>query len=180
MRTVQTRLRALEPADLDRLHAWHNDPDLYASLGGVFRFVSRSVEEEWLRRRSAASDTEINLAICLRRTGEHIGNLYLRDIDWVHRHGRIEMFIGPRRYRGRGFGTDALRQFVRYVFETLGLHRLYLFVLADHRAAIRAYEKCGFVTEGRLRAHVYKSGAYRDMLVMGLVAPSSHLPKPPR
>ena len=52
----------------------------------------------------------------------------------------------------------------------LGLRRLYLTVLEDNHRAIRAYEKCGFVAEGRLRKHAYKRGEFRDLIFMGICA----------
>ncbi|NLG24638.1 MAG: GNAT family N-acetyltransferase, partial [Clostridiales bacterium] len=35
--------------------------------------------------------------------------------------------------------------------------------------AIRCYEKCGFQLEGRLRQDIYSDGAYRDLLMMGVL-----------
>jgi len=173
MKLEPVRLRALELDDLERTWRWHNDPVLYETLGSPFRFVSRLAEEEWLRTRCAYGAADISLAICLTRTGEHIGNIYLRRIDWVARHAETHMFIGPRAQRGRGYGESALRQLIRYAFAMLGLQRLYLEVLADNVAAIRLYEKCGFEVEGRLRRHAFKNGRWCDMLVMGLCVEST-------
>jgi RimJ/RimL family protein N-acetyltransferase len=134
------------------------------------RFVSRQTEEAWLQQKAASAPGEINLAICLTPAGEHIGNLYLRDINWVARHAEIHMFIGETKLRGKGYGASALRQIMAHAFDTLGLQRIFLYVLADNRAAIRLYETCGFVVEGRLKRHAFKSGKFKDMLVMGLCA----------
>ncbi|GGG06539.1 hypothetical protein GCM10010912_58940 [Paenibacillus albidus] len=35
--------------------------------------------------------------------------------------------------------------------------------------AIRSYEKCGFVVEGRLRNDAYVDGKYYDTVIMGLL-----------
>ena len=163
-------LRALEPDDLERAHRWHNDAALYGTLGGTFNFVSREAEQEWLRARCRFSREEISLAICLAETREHIGNIYLRGIDWVARHGEVSVFIGDAQHRGKRYGDSAVRQLREHAFRTLGLHRLYLFVVAGNDAAIRLYKRCGFAEEGRLREHVFKDGAFRDVLVMGLCA----------
>jgi RimJ/RimL family protein N-acetyltransferase len=45
--------------------------------------------------------------------------------------------------------------------------RIYLYVLANNSAAIAAYQKCDFATEGRLRRHALKAAVFEDMLVMG-------------
>jgi RimJ/RimL family protein N-acetyltransferase len=166
----KVELRALEPADIKRTLRWHNDPALYETLGNTFQHVSRRTEEEWLRCKSVLSSSELNLAICLARGGRHIGNLYLRDVDWVARRGEIHLFIGDPRDRGRGYGADALRQMITHAFGTLGLARLFLFVRADNRPAVRLYRRCGFEVEGRLRRHIFKRGRFKDVLVMGLCA----------
>ena len=50
----------------------------------------------------------------------------------------------------------------------MNLNRIYLEVLADNIAAVKAYEKCGFELEGRLKNHSFKLGRYKDVLVMGI------------
>jgi RimJ/RimL family protein N-acetyltransferase len=83
------------------------------------------------------------------------------------------MFIGEAAQRGKGYGASALRQLIAHAFQTMGLRRLYLHVLADNAAAIGLYEHCGFKAEGRLKRHAFKLGRYQDVLVMGLCAPAA-------
>jgi RimJ/RimL family protein N-acetyltransferase len=42
-------------------------------------------------------------------------------------------------------------------------------VLAYNKRAIRAYEKCGFVIEGREREAAFVDGAWHDDVMMGLL-----------
>jgi RimJ/RimL family protein N-acetyltransferase len=149
-------LRALEPADVERTSKWHNDPRLYDTLVSPFRYVSRAAEEEWIRRKASYSQTEIQLAICLKEGDQHIGNVHLTDIDWISRHACFGIFLGEVRHQSQGYGQQAIRLLLRHAFHDLGLQRVYLTVLDDNPRAIRAYEKCGFTVEGRLRKHVYK------------------------
>jgi RimJ/RimL family protein N-acetyltransferase len=161
-------LRALEESDIERTYCWHNDARLYDTLGDSFRPVSRASEAEWLRRKASYSTTEINLAICLSPTGEHVGNIYLRGIDWVARRSALHIFIGCSEHRSKGYGQAAVCQLLHRAFLDLNLNRIYLEVLADNIAAVKAYEKCGFELEGRLKNHSFKLGRYKDVLVMGI------------
>lgn len=163
-------LRALQMDDLSRIHEWHNDASLYESLGQPRRFVSPAVVEKWLRERVVYSNNRLALAICVSDTGEHVGNIYLNKIDWVARHAEMALFIADPVHQSKGYGQSAVRLMIKYAFGTLGLLRLHLTVLADNARAIKAYEKCGFRVEGRLRRHAYKNGQFKDMLVMGLCA----------
>ncbi len=162
-------LRALEASDLELTWRWHNDPQLYATLGGSFRYVSHQTEADWLRAKAAYSAHEVTLAICLAESGDHIGNAYLRDIDWISRRAELHLFIGDENMRGKGYGQIATRALVRHAFDDLNLYRLYLYVLASNQRAIRTYEKNGFKTEGCLAQHVCKQGQYVDVAVMGLI-----------
>jgi RimJ/RimL family protein N-acetyltransferase len=168
-RTVSVFLRCLEETDVERTYRWHNDSRLYATLGDQFRLVSMASEKEWLKQKVSYKSTEVNLAICLKPNGEHIGNIYLRDIDWVTRRAVLHIFIGCSEQRGKGYGSAAVDQLLKLAFRELNLNRVNLQVLADNRGAIHLYEKVGFKTEGRLRQHVFKDGQFKDMLVMGIM-----------
>lgn len=161
-------LRALEIEDLERTNKWHNDVSLYRTLGSHFRFVSRSAEEAWLKQKCAFSKNEVNLAICLKDTNEHIGNIYLRDIDWISRRGTLHIFIGDKENRGKEYGQSAIRQLISYAFDELNLQKISLTILADNDVARHTYEKCGFTVEGTLKRHVYKNGQFKDIICMGL------------
>ena len=163
-------LRSLEQDDLDRIHKWHNDSALYQTLGGAFRPVSHAAVEGWLHKKIAYSTTELNLAICLSSTSQHIGNTYLRNIDWVARNAETHVFIGDPSHRGKGYGTAAGHLLVKYAFSVLGLRRLYAYILADNKASIKKDQKCGYVMEGRLRKHAFKNGQFKDVIVIGLCA----------
>nr|WP_315501870.1 GNAT family protein [Actinomyces radicidentis] len=52
----------------------------------------------------------------------------------------------------------------------MGLHRISLEVYAFNPAARRAYEKAGFVAEGRLRDALLYDGEWVDAEVMARVA----------
>jgi diamine N-acetyltransferase len=162
-------LRALEIDDLDRTHKWHNDRELYRTIG-AFHYVSRATDEEWLRKKQAFSTDEVNLAICLTSSSQHIGNIYLRDIEWIDRHAKLDIFLGEPDQRSKGYGQAAIRLLTKHAFEDLGLARLYLTVLENNEPAIKAYEKCGFILEGKLRKHFFSGGRFVDLLIMGLCA----------
>jgi RimJ/RimL family protein N-acetyltransferase len=163
-------LRSLELTDCHRIHQWHNDPELYATLTGAFHPVGLTVVENWIKARMAYSEKEVNFAICLTDTSEHIGNMYLRDIDYINRNGFLGAFIGRPENRGKGYASEALLLAVEYAMKTLGLERLYMYVLADNLPARRHLERCGFQMEGTMRRHVFKNGVYKDVLVLGMCA----------
>jgi RimJ/RimL family protein N-acetyltransferase len=164
-------LRALDFDDLERTYKWHNDIVLWELLMTPFRYVSRASEEEWLRKKQSYSNDEVNLAICLTDNSQHIGNIYLREINWIARQGHLAgVLIGDPEHRSKGYGTAALRLLIEHAFGDLGLRRMYGYALEEHQSSIRMMEKCGFVVEGKLRKHAFKAGKFKDVVIMGLCA----------
>ncbi len=165
-------LRALELSDAALVHTWHNDRNLYELLGGPFHFVSRHAVEAWLDRKTsyAASSDEVSLAICVAASGKHIGNIYLRHINWITSHAEMQILIGDSSERSKGYGSSALRQILSYAFNDLGLNRIYLYVLTENATAAHSYEKNGFSLEGTLRGHIMKQGCRKDVHIMAISA----------
>jgi RimJ/RimL family protein N-acetyltransferase len=88
---------------------------------------------------------------------------------WPSQEAWIGLGLGERDYRGRGYGTDAMRVLLRYLFTELNLHRASLTVFAYNPRAIRSYEKAGFTIEGRLRQTLHRDGQRYDEWVMGVL-----------
>jgi hypothetical protein len=56
-----------------------------------------------------------------------------------------------------------------HAFGTLGLHRVALFVFEFNVRAVRAYQRCGFVIEGRARESIWRDGRWWDELAMSVL-----------
>jgi RimJ/RimL family protein N-acetyltransferase len=66
-------------------------------------------------------------------------------------------------------GTEAIRAIAEFCFDTLGLHKLSMRVLAFNIRAIRAYEHVGFVREGLERESALIGGTWHDDVIVGLL-----------
>ena len=88
---------------------------------------------------------------------------------WNHRNGWIGIGLGERATWGQGYGTDTLNVVLRYAFQELDLHRVSLGVFEYNPRALRAYEKAGFVLEGRTRQDTRRAGRYWDSCWMGIL-----------
>jgi len=163
-------LRELAREDIPIVNKWRGDRDLVDGLGAPARYISEDVDQAWfeeyLRRRGA----DVRCAILLDGEREPVGLVSLTGIDPVHRRAEFHLLIGRRDLHGRGIGTDATRLMLKHAFNDLNLHRVFLSVLAHNAAAIRVYEKAGFVREGTARESAYKRGRYEDMLQMAILA----------
>ena len=163
------RLRKYEPEDVDRVLGWMNDREVTQYLAARYPF-SRAQEERWLERVSHQPPSEgLALAIETLAEARHVGTVNLHDIGWEDRHATLGITIGEKDCWGQGYGTDAIVTLLRYAFDWMNLHRVDLMVWSENPRAIASYRKCGFVEEGRLRQDQYQSGAFQDVLVMGVL-----------
>ncbi|WP_062232310.1 GNAT family N-acetyltransferase [Fictibacillus sp. FJAT-27399] len=62
-----------------------------------------------------------------------------------------------------------MKTLIHYLFQTMNLQRIKLETWSGNVQAIRSYEKCGFVVEGRLWKEEYIDGKYYDTVVMWLL-----------
>jgi aminoglycoside 6'-N-acetyltransferase len=127
-----TTLRAAGADDVDRLVAWHADPD-----------VSRFWDDETFTRaeteeRLARGDVE---AWIVEEAGEPVG--YLQ----VHPEG-MDMFLIPAA-RGRRLGPDAARAMAEHLVQERGRERVTVDPYAWNDGAVRAWKRAGFVEVSR-------------------------------
>ena len=182
------RFRGIERVDLPTFVNWLNDPDVRQGIL-VHQPVSQAGEENWFERMLKRSPDEHVLGIEVRLPGEAglpseagspgeaggevqwklIGSLAFNDIDWRSRISEFGIMIGDKTYWNRGYGTEAVRLLAKHGFNTLNLNRIFLHVFENNPRAIRAYEKAGFVHEGRERQAEFKQGEYMDVLVMSIL-----------
>ncbi|GAB3914721.1 hypothetical protein GCM10011575_41010 [Microlunatus endophyticus] len=97
-----------------------------------------------------------------------VGTVSLFGFDQLARHAEVGIALAAEA-RGRGIGTSAIAQIVEFAFVRCNLRRVHLEVIESNRGAIRAYQKAGFVVEGRQREHAWVRGRYEDILRMGLL-----------
>jgi aminoglycoside 6'-N-acetyltransferase len=128
IRGMQTTVRRATNDDVDTLVAWHADPD-------VARYWDdETFTRDEMRERLARDDVEAYIVVV---DGEPVG--YLQ----IHSTG-LDMFLVPSA-RGRGLGPDAARAAARHLFDERGWTRVTVDPYRWNEAAVRAWERAGFV-----------------------------------
>ncbi|HDN79985.1 MAG: N-acetyltransferase [Chloroflexi bacterium] len=166
LRGRKVRLRAPEREDLPLFVRWLNDTEVTRYLT-LYWPLSMAEEEQWFENLLKRENDRV--FVIETEEGKPIGNMGLHNIDWKNRKAVLGIFIGEKDYWGKGYGTDAIKTLLRFAFEELNLNRVELRVFEFNTRAIRCYEKCGFVTEGRLRQSLFRNGRYHDELVMAVL-----------
>lgn len=91
------------------------------------------------------------------------------EVDCLHRDAWVGIGIGEADYRGKGLGTDAMLEILRFGFLELDLFRISLNTFEFNSPAIRSYEKIGFLEEGRMKDCLNWNGQRWDIVYMGLL-----------
>lgn len=167
LKPQRVKLTPLRADDLPAMFEWINDRELVLRNSG-YRLVGEAQHRAWFESVQQRADTVI-FAIRLAEDDRLIGSCQLHGISHVHRAAELQIRIGTPALRGKGHGTDAVRLLLDFAFRDLNLRRVYLHVFCDNAAAVRVYEKAGFVREGLLRGAAYVDGKYLDVLVMAIL-----------
>lgn len=160
-------IRAIAKEDIELLHKWANDPDIWYMLGGWHFPSSLDYMENWFEKLKN-STIDQRFAIESPDLGL-IGTINLVDIDWKNKHAFTGLMLGDKDIRGRGYGVDSFMAIARYAFEELHLERLDGTVIEYNQIAYNMItKKCGWKEEGRQRNWYYRKNRYWDRIIVGL------------
>ncbi|WP_375492768.1 GNAT family N-acetyltransferase [uncultured Jatrophihabitans sp.] len=165
----RVRLRGVRDDDLPQLATWEMDPATMATLSNWVVPPSEATAKESLAKWSANDKDDVGFAIeTLDEPPVLLGTVHLRGVRAKDRSASLGIALA-REHTGHGYGTDATRLIVDYAFREMALHRIELTVAPFNQAGIRAYEKAGFVEEGRHRESVWHDGRWYDEVRMSLL-----------
>jgi RimJ/RimL family protein N-acetyltransferase len=160
-------LRARTEDDLDVLFRIAADLDTWEERNdSPPTALTRQRFDARLARAAADDGPEDAASFVIDLDGRAVGSASLFSFDPLARHAEAGISLLPD-VRGRGIGTTALTLLVEFGFVRRNLRRIHLQVIASNAAAIRCYEKAGFVVEGRLRQHAWVRGGYEDIVLIG-------------
>lgn len=143
MTGMDVYIRPLREEDALVSWRWRNDAAIWVFTGARPDCeITEAIELGWIRRAINEEGSK-RFAICMSGTDEYIGNVQLTNI--TQDTAQFHIFIGNRSFWGRGLATQATKLLIKWARNTLQIKSIYLEVNRNNFAAIRAYEKSGFV-----------------------------------
>jgi diamine N-acetyltransferase len=176
-------LRALEPADVDVLYRWENDPEIW-HVSNTYTAYSKYILEKYVENShlDIYQVKQLRLMIDLQNeaTGDahSLGTIDLFDFDPYHNRAGIGILIGAKVDRNKGYAEQALRKFIDYCFNTLQLHQLYCNISEGNESSLKLFKKCGFILAARKKDWVKTPGKYMDEWLLQLINPMDQSRKP--
>jgi len=161
-------LRRHRTQNLGAFTRWYSDPEVARLTRYQQSPLSNEEIERFFYSRIMGSDF-LAMAIHLRDTDRLIGTCAFSQLDGDNGSTLYHITIGERDAWGHGYGTEATDLMVAHAFTRLALHRVALTVFEFNPRAIRAYEKCGFIVEGRARQAIFRDGRFWDEIQMSIL-----------
>lgn len=164
-------LRGYKVEDAEFAYKYINDFECknFLSVDAPFP-ISLKDEREWVSNRRSNGGLAFDFAIEDIKTGKFIGGCSTQNVDIKNRNCMIGIMIGDKDYWGKGYGDDALRIFIKFIFEELNMNKISLGVFSFNERAIKCYKKLGFIEEGCFKEQIFKSGKYFDEIRMAILA----------
>lgn len=153
-RTARLVLRDMVRADLDQIQDWLPFANPLSATWNT-RWYGESDMDHWIE--GYQHDPSRRMFAIALHDGQIIGRLSLRQIR-TGLSAVLGIAFGAA-WVNQGYGTEILRGFMPYYFDTLGFQVLRLDVAAPNQRAVRCYEKVGFVRTGESFRSVTTSDA---------------------
>ncbi len=159
-------LRPVTEDDLALLEAWAADPEYDGDYNNFGLQPSG-----WVRRAFAEhgylGDDNGKLLI-VTKTNDPVGDVGYRTMKHggglANRVYEIGITVAPSQ-RGQGYGAEAQRLLVDYLFATYPIARVQATTDVTNLAEQRALERAGFSREGILRQAQFRAGGWHDMVM---------------
>ncbi|HEY7486500.1 MAG TPA: GNAT family protein [Streptosporangiaceae bacterium] len=161
------RLRPVEEADLAVLDRFKREPD---ATGPLEWYGWRNLDyyrKGWADNKLLSDERGLLMVV---RGAEPLGMVSWRKAMVTTLSHCWEIGIGllPEA-RGKGYGTEAQRLIVRYLFAHSTVSRVQATTNIDNVAEQRSLEKVGFTREGVLRCVAFQNGRWQDGLLYSIL-----------
>lgn len=135
-------LRSLSVDDVsDRYAGWLNDQATSQYITAKLNILDL---QQYVLERSAREDV-LFLGIFEKGSGLHIGNIKYEPVNSELGFAIMGILIGEPDWRGKGVATEVLLASAEWLYQYRNIREIILGVSSDNTAAIRAYQKVGFV-----------------------------------
>jgi len=170
LKGYKVNLRKLKKSDAVLIYKNANDKDIERfttipfpyKLEGAFKFVSKSHIN--IRHKKAFSFGIIEITSNLL-----IGIISLDSVDLVHNNAEIGFWLG-KKFRGKGYMTEAIKLILNFGFNELKLERIYARVVSINIISQNILKKIGFVYEGTMRKSFLKNNRYMDDQIFSILS----------
>lgn len=163
------RLREYREEDIPLAKEYVNKAEIrqYTAIDVPFLYTLYN-ETKWFEKISPHNGGEYNFAIETLKEQKYIGGCSVAHMDYKNSVVTVGIMIGDTDYLSKGYGADALKVLIKFIFEEMNINKIKLHVYDFNLRAQRCYEKVGFKKECVLKEELFRKGKYHDIIQMSI------------
>jgi hypothetical protein len=167
----QVALRAVEKEDLKTLMDWRNNPE-YRKHFREYRELNMTMQERWFEEKVLNDHSTIMFSILRLPVYELIGCCGFVNINWVHRHADLSLYIGFKNsyIDNEGYAEESCNLLFDYGFKELCLNKIWTEIYVFDEKKKTLYDELGFKVDGILRQNYFYDGKFYDSYVLSILA----------
>lgn len=165
----RVRLRGVEPADWADFQQFDENSANMRAADRMYPPRSTEGYQRWAEEQAAREPEGDEFMLAIEAGGALVGSISTNGTDQHAGRFSYGVSIGEE-YKRRGYASEAAVLLMAYMFAERRYHKCEVSVYAVNEPSVRMHEKLGFVTEGRLRDHVFFAGRHQDMVLLGMTA----------
>ena len=169
-------LRPVVPGDASAIKRWHNDPQLMRMARVGEKKTTLKQERADIRAVRESKGQAYHLII-KQSDDSAIGFLRFTFIDRFSGNVWLRVMIGERKAWGKGYAREALKTYLNWLFDVIGIHRVTLECYSTNTRAVKFFRQLGFRREGVLRDAVLIDEEYHDIFSFGMLREDLRLGK---
>lgn len=145
-------------------------------LNWVDSTTSEQDSLEFIKLVQSQIDKQEGLALGIFFKDEIIGGIGM--LEWNHhlKKANVGYWI-DKKHQGKGVLSQCLEKFIDFLFKNLDLNKIEIHFVSNNKRSARIAEKFNAKIEGILRDNYIVNGAYKDLVIAGILKKEWQLKK---
>lgn len=161
----KVELRKFKREDLQRIYELFRNDNILKNLliEKKAKDIRLKDEKEWLEKvlRQYKQKKPQGYHLAIKVNEELIGSIGAHKVDYKNENAEFGYWIGEN-YWGKGYVTQAIKQFSNILFNKFKFKRIYAFPFGYNESSQKVLEKAGFKFEGEREKAIKKGGKFLD------------------
>lgn len=172
MEGINIEIRKLSENDIDNEYcSWFENTDGHLNYyTGSGRKFDKAVLLEDFKR--GVEEKKYYYYLIFDKANNHsIGNVKIGPIDWRNKTSDLVVFIGNRKYLGKGLASKAISLANEIAFSEFDLRRLHGGMIDKNIPSIKAYTRAGWSIEATMKGYYFIDGESVDRICVCCLNP---------
>jgi RimJ/RimL family protein N-acetyltransferase len=157
--------------DLGYFYNWLNNLDDVSQylITPTFIPITQKDLEDWYEKLSSDYFKRV-FTIHDIATDKPIGRIDIEEINLFYRTASLLVFVGDKKFRGKGCGSEAISLVLDFGFNILGLNNIAVEIYSFNDRSLNVFKKLGFEKIGVRHKACFYNGKFHDIILMEILS----------